>query len=94
MRYVVCYDIADDRRRRRVADLLDAHGDRLQESVFEIFAARELIEKCLEMLEAIMDFQEDRLAIYSLCASCNRNAVYLGVSSDIPRTGEEEVFIV
>ena len=42
MRYVVCYDISDAKRRKRVADLLDAHGDRAQESVFEIAASRKV----------------------------------------------------
>ncbi len=34
-RFVVCYDIADDKRRQRVSQILDAYGDRIQGSVFE-----------------------------------------------------------
>ena len=94
MRYVICYDIADDKRRKRVADVLDSHGDRIQESVFEIFVSRARFEGCLEVLESTINQQEDRLAIYALCASCDRKAIYFGVSSDSPRVGEEEVFIV
>lgn len=33
-RYLISYDIADDDRRRHVADTLVDHGDRLQYSVF------------------------------------------------------------
>lgn len=33
---VACYDIASDRRRRRVAAILAEYGRRLQASVFEI----------------------------------------------------------
>lgn len=33
--WLICYDIADDRRRDRVASWLLRHGNRVQESVFE-----------------------------------------------------------
>ena len=94
MRYVVCYDIADNARRRRVAEVLDAHGDRMQESVFEIAATDRIFRDCLEELTECINSKEDRLAIYSLCASCDRNTIYIGVSSDAPRTGEEPIFLV
>lgn len=35
-RYVIAYDIPDDKRRSRLAKLLLSHGDRLQYSVFVI----------------------------------------------------------
>lgn len=94
MRYVVCYDIADNARRKRVADLLDAHGNRVQESVFEIAAPRRLFQACLEEIERCVNSEEDRLAVYPLCSSCDRNAIYVGVSADAPRTGEETIFLV
>jgi len=94
MRYVVCYDIADNSRRKRVSDTLDSYGDRVQESVFEIVATRMQFVTCFEKLEASIDPKEDRLAVYSLCSSCDRRAVYLGVSADAPRMGEEVVFVV
>ncbi|MBY0508405.1 MAG: CRISPR-associated endonuclease Cas2 [Bryobacteraceae bacterium] len=34
MRFVICYDITDDRRRARVSAALLDYGARLQESVF------------------------------------------------------------
>ena len=94
MRYVVCYDIADNARRKRVADILDAHGGRVQESVFEIAASRRLFQTCLAELERCLNPEEDRLAAYSLCSSCDRNAIYIGASADEPRTGEETIFLV
>jgi CRISPR-associated protein Cas2 len=32
---LVCYDVCDSRRLRRVAKLLEGYGQRVQESVFE-----------------------------------------------------------
>jgi len=34
--YLVCFDIQDDRTRRRVGKLLTRYGDRVQYSVFEV----------------------------------------------------------
>jgi len=36
LRLLVAYDIADDRRRNEVAELLQRHGDRVQYSVFVV----------------------------------------------------------
>lgn len=35
-RFVVAYDIPDDRRRTRIANFLQAYGDRVQYSVFVV----------------------------------------------------------
>ncbi len=36
MKYIVTYDIANDKRRTKLSDLLGAYGDRVNYSVFEI----------------------------------------------------------
>lgn len=33
--YVICYDIPDDKRRKKISDLLEVYGSRVQYSVFE-----------------------------------------------------------
>ena len=35
-RHLIAYDIADDRRRVKIANFLSAHGDRVQYSVFVV----------------------------------------------------------
>lgn len=35
--YLVCYDLGDDRLRDRAANMLLKHGQRVQESVFELW---------------------------------------------------------
>lgn len=51
--WIVCYDITLPRRRRRVAACLEAHGTRLQRSVFalEVTAAQAqaLLRRCRGM---------------------------------------------
>ena len=50
MQYVICYDIADDRRRDRVAKALLDYGPRVQESVFVANLDEELAAKMWERL--------------------------------------------
>ena len=93
-RFVVCYDVGDDRRRRRVAACLDGYGDRIQESVFELTIDRTLMESCFAEIAALIDRSEDHVAIYRLCGSCERERSYLGTGKTADRVGEEIVFIV
>ena len=93
-RFVVCYDITSDQRRRRVAACLDAYGDRVQDSVFELLVERALFDKCLSELSGLIDSTEDTVAVYRLCAACEKERFYLGVGEKAERVGEEDVFIV
>lgn len=64
---VVCFDIFDDRRRLRVSNLLEDHGQRVQHSVFEChLAASELRTLKIDLAELI-DKYEDHVRYYSLC---------------------------
>lgn len=92
-RYVVCYDIADEKRRRRAAECLDGYGDRVQESVFEAVLEAALFDKCMSELTAIIVGREDKIAAYRLCATCDDRRRYLGIvrEEDI---GSEDVFVV
>ncbi len=91
-RFIVCYDVADDKRRQKLSELLDSYGDRVQNSVFELPVGVSLMQDCLRRLEEIAHPKEDKIAVYRLCASCDGARRYFGTIE--PRIGEEEVFIV
>jgi CRISPR-associated endonuclease Cas2 len=52
--WLICYDISLPRRRRRVAACLEAHGTRLQRSIFVVEAttaqAKALLRRCRAMI--------------------------------------------
>ncbi|WP_424831263.1 CRISPR-associated endonuclease Cas2 [Ruegeria sp.] len=93
-RFVVCYDIADDKRRQRVAQILDAYGDRIQGSVFELPVTAKLMQDCLDAIVDVLDIAKDGLIVYPLCAQCNEKTRYFGISLRDVRIGEENVFVV
>lgn len=57
------YDIASDRRRRRVAHCLLDHGMRRQKSVFECPLARADIADLVDRVEGLMALDEDRFLL-------------------------------
>lgn len=65
-RYVISYDIADDKRRTRVFELLLGNGDHVQYSVFLAdLSQRELIILRGKLLELI-NVREDQVLIIDL----------------------------
>lgn len=66
MNYLICFDITDDKTRRKVVNTLQAFGERVQYSVFEVQLKptqlehlRTTMQKCLE--------DTDKLMIIPLC---------------------------
>ncbi len=91
--YVVCYDVVDNRRRYKVAACLDAYGDRVQDSVFELPIDRAFLDKCIAELAGLIDADKDNIAVYRLCAACATERFYLGTGEEAMRIGDEKVFI-
>lgn len=92
LRYVICYDVPSDKRRARLAKFLDGFGDRVQYSVFEAVLSRPLFDNLRNGMEALLDLEEDSVAIYPICAACESKRTAMGVQRERP--GEEDVFIV
>ena len=69
-RYVVAYDIPDDRRRSRVAKVLEGYGARVQYSVFECpLNGKQFAALWKELKERVRP-AEDSLRAYRLCPTC------------------------
>ena len=65
---VICYDIADDRRRYLAARTLLGFGSRVQKSVFECYLSPRERRGLLKELTPLIHPEEDSLRIYTLCA--------------------------
>lgn len=69
--YVICYDITEPKRWRKVYKKLNGYGRRLQYSIFRCRLTRRQIEKLRWELEEMLDASEDRLLILSICESAS-----------------------
>jgi CRISPR-associated protein Cas2 len=79
MRYLITYDIADDRRREDVATVLSGYGPRVQLSVFECDIASLHAAAELQLhLRELIDIDEDQIRIYALEGRDVSEAVIIG----------------
>lgn len=81
MLYLVSYDIPDDKRRTRVSKLLEAHGLRVQYSVFECEISPSQYQRLRSQLEYQLDLREDSLRVYRLCGDCAAVVERVGVKA-------------
>lgn len=68
--YLLAYDIADDRRRAKIARQLEAVADRVQHSVFEAYLTPADLEKLIKRTLKHLKKEEDSLRVYWLCQNC------------------------
>lgn len=78
---VVTYDIADDRRRVRVAKCMEAHGRRVQWSVFDCLLGEGELASLRRELATLIDPEEDSVRFYRLCRRCRQTIDVLGTGS-------------
>jgi CRISPR-associated protein Cas2 len=81
MRYLITYDVPDNRRRKRLSDAIDVFATRVQKSVFEaVLDARQHAELLASIL-AIVDPRADSVMIHTLCGSCEPRSQRLGLAA-------------
>ena len=91
MLIVVAYDVPDDRRRTRIADMLKDFGIRVQWSVFECLLEDTDIARLRFQLGTLINASEDSIRIYRVCASCEEALQTLGIAG---RTEDPNVFVL
>ncbi len=88
--WVICYDIRDDRRRRKIAEILEETAVRVQGSVFEFRGARTDIKKLVQDLMAYLA-TEDSLRAYPLPVTSLGDCIFRGAT---PVTEETEFWLI
>jgi CRISPR-associated protein Cas2 len=68
--HVIAYDISDDRRRARVAAVLQAYGDRVQRSVFVPTVDDGMLQDARGRISQIINPETDSVYVFRQCAAC------------------------
>ena len=79
MKYVIVYDIVDDKRRCHVVRILLGVCYRVQKSVFEGFLSSDELTNITAKLTKVIDSKEDSVRFYPLCEACNKKIDLIGV---------------
>lgn len=85
MKYVISYDITNNRRRARVAALLSGFAYRVQKSVFEGFFSVHELADLISRIEKIIDLSKDSIRAYPLCETCNDKIQVSGTGGRIEK---------
>jgi CRISPR-associated protein Cas2 len=64
--YLITYDIPSDKRRKKVSDLLEGYGQRVQYSVFECRLESAKYEELKTRLKKRVNLEEDSVRFYPL----------------------------
>lgn len=80
---LVCYDISDPRRLRRVARICEGFGARAQRSVFECFLDERQLRALQRKLDVVLNRELDRIDFIRLCGKC-RSGIHVEGCGDKP----------
>jgi CRISPR-associated protein Cas2 len=87
MHTVVAYDIADPKRLRRVAKIMEDYAERMQKSVFEAELEPWVFRRMRRRIEDVIDPEKDGVKYYRLCGACRKELWVHGLE------GESEMYV-
>lgn len=83
--YVVVYDVSCDKRRKKVADLLEGYGERVQYSVFECVLDKDRYRQLSDRLIKRINLEEDSIRIYPIVESSLRRIKTWGIGNELTK---------
>ncbi len=84
---VVSYDISDDAKRNKIAEVLKDYGWRVQYSVFECQLEQKELKAFVQEIKPLVDSRVDKLRIYRICQACSKRTIRLGKRGNKSETG-------
>lgn len=91
--WLVCYDISDPKRLRRVARACQDFGGRRQLSVFLMRLSPTAFQKLRARLHELIDHRADQILLWPLCARCVEGVQALGRGTDPVDEGDVVVVV-
>lgn len=88
---VVSYDIVDDKRRNKLAKLLENYGYRVQYSVFECIVEEEKLKEMKENVSKVIDKNEDSVRFYKICEGCLKKIDIIGIGEVV---SDKEFYVI
>lgn len=91
MFWIICYDITDDKRRRKVVQILEAYGLRAQYSVFECDISDRQQMTVHGKLAKVIDEEEDDVRFYPLNQADIKRVQTLGKKAQLRFLNDAEI---
>ncbi|MGQ9847722.1 MAG: CRISPR-associated endonuclease Cas2 [Bacteroidales bacterium] len=81
MNYLICYDIANEKRLQKIAKTVEQYGIRVQYSFFNVDMTNEALDSLLKNLLHIMNEKQDKIYVYPICSECKKNILIDGTGA-------------
>ena len=78
MRFLIVYDISEDKIRNKVSKILKQYGIRVQYSAFEIEISRTELKSLLEEIEVMIDPETDSVFAFELSKNTQKKTIKIG----------------
>ena len=75
--WVIAYDIADNKRRRRIVKIIKKWDKRANFSVFECMLTEAQLMHVKTTIPKILDATEDKVIFYPICLNCYSKTEYI-----------------
>ena len=83
MKVIICYDIEDNKQRRKLVKYLESFAYRLQYSVFECeMSAKELALRRIELQKILQSVKQPKFTLITLCNDCLKKVWQVGSSRE------------
>lgn len=93
MLYLITYDISVDKRRTKLAKLLEGFGQRVQESVFECDLTEREYKALDRRMKRVLKLDDgDNVRIYRLCGNCAGGVAVLGGGPPVEKS--PDIYII
>ena len=76
---MVAYDIADHKRLRRVAKVMEGYGHRVQRSIFECDLTGDRLDCMIHDVRKQIKKGKDKVQLYMLCRGCRARVAMSGL---------------
>ncbi len=87
---IISYDIVDDEKRNKIANILKDYGRRIQYSVFECDINEKLFQELINKIKKAINEDEDSVIFFPLCELCKKKILFIGIKKSF----EENSFYV
>jgi len=92
MDMLVAYDIADIKRLRKVAKIMENYGKRVQKSIFEVSLSPAVFKKMKYQIDTTIEQGEDGVKYFPLCIKCSVATEIIGQGDFIDP--DEEYYVL
>lgn len=91
--WLALYDIREERRLVKIAKIMASYGQRVQKSVFEVYAPKAVVMDLKCRVEQVIDMEEDFILLFEVCERDWQKRQFFGKNLEKEENNENFVIL-